>query len=45
MVMPTRRLLACALQTLAAVQRAVLESPLGLTPRAEGQEVLVPVPR
>ena len=27
------------------LQKAIRESPLGLNPRAEGQEVLVPIPR
>ena len=33
------------LQAVPSVVKAVAESPLKLTPRAEGQEVLVPIPR
>ena len=33
------------LQTLPAIQKAILGSNLQLNPRIEGQEILVPVPR
>ena len=35
----------CSLQAVPSVVKAVAESPLKLSPRAEGQEVLVPIPR
>ena len=34
-----------ALQTLLAVEKAIRESPMQLSPRLEGQELLVPVPQ
>lgn len=35
----------CAVQTMDAIQSAIRESPLQLNPKAEGQEILVPIPR
>lgn len=32
-------------QTLPAVEKAIASSPLGLNPRIDGQDVLIPVPR
>lgn len=34
-----------AVQTMDAIQKAIRESPLQLNPKAEGQEILVPIPR
>ena len=32
-------------QTIVGVEKAIRSSPLGLNPRIEGQEILIPVPR
>jgi hypothetical protein len=38
--------LCCAgLQTLPAVEKAIAASPLGLNPRIDGHDILIPVPR
>jgi hypothetical protein len=38
-------LFSARLQTLPAVEKAIASSPLGLNPRIDGQEILIPVPR